>query len=159
MFITHKILVPFGVATLLATGGAAFLAQNTQPVSGQGVSLSAIDGYSISAIHYTVDPPPPPGPNSVMSVTSVSFDATTTSAGELPAAQGFVKLESSGPGAQWTMCSNPTPVPSPAPPAPPSPPWMVTVSFSCPLTPGVPVNGPNENPIGVLNNLGIEVNQ
>lgn len=154
MFITHKILLPFGVATLLATGGAAFLAQNTQPVSGQGVSLSAIDGYSISAISYSVDPPPPPPAQ--MSVTSVSFDATTTSPGELAATQGFVKLDPPGPPVPWTQCSAPTPASNPVG----SPAWAVTVSFRCPLTPGVPVNGPGPNgPIGVLDHLGIEVNQ
>ncbi len=153
MFITHKLLLPFGVATLLATGGAAFLAQNTQPVSGQGVSLSAIDGYSISAISYTVDPPPPPGPP--MSVTSVSFDATTTSQGELSATQGFVKLDPPGPPVAWMACQSPQSAANPVG----SPPWATTVSFTCAINPGVPVNGPGPNNIGVLDHLGIEVNQ
>ena len=150
MFFTRKILVPVGVAALLATGGAAFLAQNSAPASGQGVSSSPIDGYYISAIHYNVDPPPPPpggGAPGPMAVTWVSFDASVATAGELPAAQGFVRLD---------------------PPGPPPPPWTQctlenvsggTSSFTCMLTPGVPVNGPGGSPVGVLSNLEIEVNQ
>ncbi len=151
MFFTHKVLVPFGVAALLATGGAAFLATNSAPASGQGVSLSSIDGYNISAIHYNVDPPPPPpggGPAKPMAVIGVTFNATEATAGELPAQQGFVKVD-------------------PPAPAPPSP-WTqcvltnvsgATSSFTCTLSPGVPVNGPHGTPIGVLDHLGIEVNQ
>ena len=151
MFFTHKALVPFGVAALLATGGAAFLAQNSAPASGQGVSLSSIDGYTISNIHYTVDPPPPPpnGPPGPMAVTSVSFDATVAVAGELPAAQGFVKLDPPppAPAVPWTQCTL-TNVSGSA------------SSFTCTLPgAGVPVNGPGGSPIGVLDHLGIEVNQ
>ncbi len=159
MFITHKVLLPFGVATLLATGGAAFLAQNTQPVSGQGVSVESIDGYSISGIHYSVDPPPN---DPAIGVVSVTFEATTTTQGELAAAQGFINLDPSGPppppgpgpGDSWTNCGSPTSASNPSW----SPSWAQTVSFTCNLNPEMSVNGPG-NQIGVLDNLGIEVNQ
>lgn len=144
-----RLVARLAIGALLATGGAAFLAVNSQPASGEGVSMGVVDGYAISNIHYSVDPPPPvngvPGP---LQVTTVSFTATTTTAGEMAAAQGFVKLD-------------------PPPPAPPSM-WSsctVTYSsatvtnFSCTLTPAVAVNGPGGTPVGILSNLEIEVNQ
>jgi len=144
-----RLIAPLAIGALLATGGAAFLAVNSQPVSGEGVSMGVVDGYDISNIHYMVDPPPPNnGVPGRLQVTTVTFTATTTSAGELAAAQGFVKLD-------------------PPPPAPPSM-WnsctvtyssATTTNFSCTLTPPVNVNGAGGTPVGILNNLEIEVNQ
>ncbi|MCK4176293.1 hypothetical protein [Aciditerrimonas ferrireducens] len=150
----RRVLAPLVVGGLLATGGSAFLAVNTQPASGEGVSNGVVDGYAISNIHYTVDPPPPPNNSSVpppLSVASVSFTATTTSAGELAASQAFVRLD-------------------PPPPAPRQPWTVCTVSpggtsnstnFTCSFNPGIPVNMQPQpgSGVGWINNLEIEVNQ
>ena len=145
-----RLFAPLGVGALLATGGGAFLAVNSQPVSGEGVSMGVVDGYSISAISYNVDPPPPPGPNT-LTVSSVTFTATPTAAGENPAAQGFVRLDPPppppGPRAPWTGCSLSGSSGS-------------SRTFTCTFTPPVAVNGqPGGSPVGVLTNLEIEVNQ
>ncbi len=151
MLRTHRLFVPFGVAALLATGGAAFLSVNVQPASGEGVSMGTIDGYQITNIHYNVDPPPPPpppGPAPHLQVTSVTFQATTVQAGELPATQGFVKLDPPPPvpPVAWTTCAPPIISGS-------------TSTFTCTFTPPVPVNGQPHGPTGWLTNLDIEVNQ
>ncbi|MCL4423169.1 MAG: hypothetical protein M1115_08395 [Actinobacteria bacterium] len=146
----HRLIAPLGVAALLATGGAAFLASNTQPASGEGVSIGVVDGYTISNIHYTVDPPPPPpnGPPPHLQVTTVSFEATTTAAGELPAAQGFVKLDPPPPAPPmaWTSCAVPSVSGN-------------TSTFTCTFSPAVPVNGQPNGPTGWISSLDVEVNQ
>ena len=157
MIFRRRLLTPLIAGVLLAGGGTAFLATNSQPVSGEGVSNQVVDGYAITNIHYNVavpsqpldDPPPPP---SHLSVTSVSFTATTTWSGELRAQQGFVRLD-----------------PPPPPPGMPPMAWSGCAisaypnsdapDFTCTLNPAVPVNGPGPANQGWIDSLQIEVNQ
>ncbi|NNN12931.1 MAG: hypothetical protein HKL81_04170 [Acidimicrobiaceae bacterium] len=152
-----RFLAPLAVGVLLSGGGAAFLATNTQPVSGEGVSSQMIDGYIISDISYNVDPPPPPPGGGIahLQVVSVSFAATEGAAGESPAVQGFVRLDPPPPPPpgvgpmQWQSCTR-TSVSG------------ATSYFSCTITPPAPVSGPggvSGSLSGWLDHLQIEVNQ
>ncbi|MDA8103701.1 MAG: hypothetical protein M0Z34_12125 [Nitrospiraceae bacterium] len=154
MIFRRRLLTPLVAGALLAGGGTAFLATNSQPVSGEGVSNQVVDGYAISNIHYNVAVPPMPlvdvpPPPSHLSVVSVSFRATTTWNGELQAQQGFVRLDPppAGPPFAWTGC------------AISAYPNSYTTDFTCTLNPAVPVNGPGPANQGWIDSLQIEVNQ
>lgn len=181
-----RFLAPVAAGALLATGGAAFLAVNAQPASGQGVSSEIIDGYNITNIHYTVAPDNGGGSgysptgggsgdhSSDLNVTAVSFTATSRGNGEAAATNGFVKIDTDsnspfvmGSGSQhnnqlgqWLSCTPDT-----------SPDFHngggggggdhqpYVTNFTCHFNPGLPVSGNGQSQVGWLQHLSIEVNQ
>ena len=162
-----RFLAPLAAGALLATGGAAFLAVNAQPASGQGVSSESIDGYNISNIHYNVTPAKI-GDN--LYVKSMTFTATTTTNGELAAQQAYAKIDP--PSSSTDSVTNGLPSLTNYDQ------WVSCVrtggdsttgvsNFSCDFTVmfglgGVPVNGPSffgHSNTGWLDNLSLEVNQ
>ena len=153
MLIRKRLVAPLLVGTLLAGGGTAYLASNTQPVSGEGVSNTLVNGYIISNIHYTVaDPggpqgPPPPGGGSLQ-VNAVSFTATSQGGNGL-ATQAFARLDPPPAPQPWSTCT-----------VSGYPANGISVNFTCPFTPGVHVNGgPGPGGMGWIDSLELEVNQ
>ncbi|MDA8386391.1 MAG: hypothetical protein M0Z88_09040 [Actinomycetota bacterium] len=152
MIFRPRLLTPLLVGVLLAGGSTAFLATNTQPVSGEGVSNQVVDGYAISGIHYGVAVDPPPTGPSHLDVYSVTFTATEAAGGELQAQQGFARLDPPNspmppPGPQWTTCGI---IAYPS---------STSTTFKCIFSPGVQVNGPGPMGVGWIDSLELEVNQ
>ena len=95
---TRMKLVVLGLTGLMAAAGSAFLAANTVPASKAGDGAGAVTGYTVSAIHYTLNGSNP------QQISSVSFtlDSAPPSGSTVQA-----QLATGGPWFNCTMAGTP----------------------------------------------------
>lgn len=104
----RRLLIPLGVAVVLATSGFAFMAVNSVPVSHAGEGAGVISGYDVSNVHYTLKDNGDSAVGTDYFIEAVSFElnapATTVSASvwnsEQAAAYG--DCSTSNGGTRWT---------------------------------------------------------
>jgi hypothetical protein len=76
----------FALSLILAVSAYGFAAANTVAKSGAGDGVTAISGYDITAVAYTLDASTP------TNITSVSFNIAPVISGGAPAASAKIKL-------------------------------------------------------------------
>jgi hypothetical protein len=95
MFSVTRVIKAFGVIGLvlgLTAGAHGFTAANTVPTSYAGDGTGAVSGYTVSAIHYTLNAATP------TNVSSVSFTVNAA-----PAAGSTMQVKIGG---NWYACTN-----------------------------------------------------
>jgi hypothetical protein len=89
----RRLVLPVVIAGLVATGAYALTASNTVPESKAGDGAGAITGYTVSAIHYTLN-------SDASKIDQVSFTLDST-----PPAGSVIKAQLVS-GGSWFDCTN-----------------------------------------------------
>lgn len=71
-----RLVVMFAVALIFATAAYGFAASNTVPTSNAGDGSGTISGYTVSAVHYTLNATNPANIDSVTFTVSPAIPAT-----------------------------------------------------------------------------------